>query len=729
MIELLSPAGTPEAMDAAIAEGADAVYLGLKSFNARMRSSNFAWREFEAAVESLHKRGKKIYLTLNTLVEEQETQRLFRLLHYLDKIGPDALIVQDFGVIRMVQEFFPNLAMHASTQMNIADADACNLLAREGVKRVVLSRELSLNEIKAIKEKTRMELEVFIHGALCVSESGLCLFSSFLGGKSANRGQCTQACRRLYTADTATGEKSGYFFSPYDLQFADFVPDLIEAGVSSFKIEGRMKSAEYVGAVTAAYRFLIDNCQQDKKGAIATAKRILAGDFARKKTAYFLQNENPEEVLNPDQAGGTGISLGAITVTKVVEINGEEKMKFARFSGISDTLEVGDTIRLHKKTDTLRKSHKIRSIEEDGGKIWVHIPDDFTVEDEVYLLQTKQMSKRYPNVLPPALSKYRRQPGDEILPILDLAKPPKNLADFFPPGFYVQVSTVKDLLSVQSESPIRIILELTNDVCENLITRQKLLPLPKKAIIIALDPFSPQGFHEELEDRMDFLVNQGFTTWIVNNPAHIEILKKYNVNLIAGPYLYTFNRWAVSFLENLNISPLVLPHEACFKNTDEIFSLKHRERVLFPIFSYPPLFRMRLKLQKKYDFSQFCDKDGSEFRFLPTPDGSFVLPMNPFSIIDKLPQLKEHGYTRFLFDFSKTDVPKGELHALVAAMKRGTVLPETTRFNWKEGFYDAEKVEHYKAVSARQKEERQKNMDRRGVKPKKSFKSHKKPGR
>ena len=132
MIELLSPAGTPEAMDAAIAEGADAVYLGLKSFNARMRSSNFAWREFEAAVESLHKRGKKIYLTLNTLVEEQETQRLFRLLHYLDKIGPDALIVQDFGVVRMVQEFFPNLAVHASTQMNVADADACNLLAKEG---------------------------------------------------------------------------------------------------------------------------------------------------------------------------------------------------------------------------------------------------------------------------------------------------------------------------------------------------------------------------------------------------------------------------------------------------------------------------------------------------------------------------------------------------------------------------------------------------------------------
>ena len=314
MAELLAPAGNVEALDAAIGEGADAVYLGLKSFNARLRSSNFAWNQFEAAVSSLHKLGKKIYVTVNTVSEERDLERLYRFLSYLDKIKPDGLIVQDFGVVRMCQEFFPNLELHASTQMNVESAAGVNLLSRAGLKRVVLARELGLDEIRSIKEKTNAELELFVHGALCVSESGLCLFSSFLGGKSANRGMCAQACRRFYTADTNEGEKKGFYFSPCDLQLIEKIPDLVEIGIESFKIEGRMKSAEYVGSVVAAYRYLLDHYKEDKKGALATAKRLLSTDFARSKTQYWYNFKNESEgiakagakILNPNQAGGTG---------------------------------------------------------------------------------------------------------------------------------------------------------------------------------------------------------------------------------------------------------------------------------------------------------------------------------------------------------------------------------------------------------------------------------------
>ena len=318
MAELLAPAGNVEALDAAIGEGADAVYMGLKSFNARLRSSNFAWNQFEAAVQAVHRLGKKIFVTVNTVVEERETERLYRFLAYLDSVKPDGLIVQDFGIVRMVQEFFPRLRLHASTQMNIASARAVNLMSREGIKRVVLARELGLEEIRSIRAGTSAELEVFVHGALCVSESGLCLFSSYLGGKSANRGMCTQACRRFYTAESAGGAVQGYYFSPCDLQLIDRIPDLITAGVDSFKIEGRMKSAEYVGSVTAAYRYVIDHWQEDKKGAVAAAKRMLSTDFARSKTRYWY-DFNPEQpetvagaVLNPEQAGGTGIYLGVL---------------------------------------------------------------------------------------------------------------------------------------------------------------------------------------------------------------------------------------------------------------------------------------------------------------------------------------------------------------------------------------------------------------------------------
>src|SRR5574344_2916860 len=191
---------------------------------------------------------------VNIVCEENETERLYRLLAYLDKVRPDGLIVQDFAVIRMPQQFFPGLELHASTQMNVESAAGVNLLSREGLKRVVLARELGLEEIKKIKASTNAQLEMFVHGALCVSESGLCLFSSFLGGKSATRGMCTQACRRLYTAEMNGGIEQGYYFSPCDLELIDKVPDLMAAGVDSFKIEGRMKSADYVGAVTAAYQ-------------------------------------------------------------------------------------------------------------------------------------------------------------------------------------------------------------------------------------------------------------------------------------------------------------------------------------------------------------------------------------------------------------------------------------------------------------------------------------------
>ena len=465
MAELLAPAGNIEALDAAIGEGADAVYLGLKSFNARLRSSNFAWNQFEAAVHAVHRLGKKIFVTVNTVVEERETERLYRFLAYLEKVGPDGLIIQDFGVLRMVQEFFPSLRLHASTQMNTASARAVNLLSKQGIKRVVLARELGLEEIKQIRANTSAELEVFVHGALCVSESGLCLFSSYLGGKSANRGMCTQACRRFYTADEESGVAPGYYFSPCDLQLIDKIPDLVMAGVDSFKIEGRMKSAEYVGSVTAAYRYMLDHWQQDKKGALATAKRMLATDFARSKTSFWYgfdkasdseqgtvrgSEEVAQNILNPSQAGGTGIYLGKIERIRTEK----DHTLMAMLKGGSYEPDPGDSIRLHRKDDTGRESHKVHITEETENGKWIDIPQGFNIGDEVYLLQTKNMSRRYRHVLPNDLSSYRRQPDARELPVLDLTPLSKNTLASFPAGLYIQVSTISDLFTAQSGQPL-----------------------------------------------------------------------------------------------------------------------------------------------------------------------------------------------------------------------------------------------------------------------------------
>ncbi len=726
MVELLAPAGNIESLEAAIGEGADAVYLGLKSFNARMRTTNFAWNQFEATVETLHRQNKKVYVTVNTVSEERETERLYRFLSYLNEVGPDGLIVQDYAIMRMAQEFFPNLELHASTQMNVESTNAVRLLQKNGIKRMVLARELGLEEIQKIKNETGAELEVFVHGALCVSESGLCLFSSFLGGKSANRGMCTQACRRFYTAEVPGGIKQGYYFSPCDLQLLEQIPSLIEAGVDSFKIEGRMKSAEYVGTVVSAYRYVIDHYKEDRKGAIATGKRILAGDFARSKTSYWYGFKSMEEgvdqaaskILNPDQAGGTGIYLGKIAATKPADkdllaairetlpedASPEQKnIQMACLKGGSYDPDPGDSIRIHRKDDTGRVSHKIRTVEidEDSGKRWLDIPGGYTIGDEVYLLQIKAGTKRYNRVLPGDLGKYRKQPKDERLPILDLTPVKEKELDYFPEGIYAQVSSIADVFAVQGLKPVRMIIEYNHETAYDLLNHKTVLPFSKKQIYISLDPFCSSAQEDQLKSELDQLISDGYYNFVANNLAHIQMLKGQKVHVIAGPYLYTFNRWAVSWLENQDIGAFIMPYENSRRNLEATYEADVRSRVLVPVFAYPALFRMRFKLPEDYDFTYFEDKESKTFKVNSTQDGSFVMPEEPFSILDKVNFIGQSGFKRFLIDFSKTKVNRSQIKAVTTSMVKGQPLPDISRFNWKDGFYNPQQIEDYKAANER----------------------------
>ncbi len=725
MAELLAPAGNIESLDAALGEGADAVYLGLKSFNARMRTTNFAWNQFEAAVSAVHRQKKKIYVALNTVCEERETERLYRLLSYLNRIKPDALIVQDFAVIRMCQEFFPDLELHASTQMNVASAQAANLLLKEGLSRAVLARELGFDEIREIKAATALQLEVFVHGALCVSESGLCLFSSYLGGKSANRGMCTQACRRFYTAEYPEGDRQGYYFSPCDLQLIDHIPDLMQAGIDSFKIEGRMKSAEYVGSVVAAYRYVMDHWQEDKKGALAAGKRMLAADFARTKTDYWYGFKDfpegvekaGEKILNPDQAGGTGIYLGKISAIKNAPEDMREKdadethgarpnphfLHLACLSGGTYTPEAGDSVRIHRKDDTGRESHKVRVVEIDGkGKQWIDIPDAFGIGDSVYLLQIKSQSKRYPHVLPHDLTPFRRQPLDETLPYLDLTPVKKDELRFLPEGLYVQVSSIADAFSAQALHPVRFIIEY-NAHTKRSLSGGAHLPFSKKTLFVSLDPYCAHAEAMPLEAELSALVQAGITAFIVNNIAHIRLLRQledktgHKITLIAGPYLYTFNRWAVSWLENQDIGAFIMPFENSKKNLEATFDPAFRQRVIVPVFAYPSLFRIRFKLPDGYGFARMSDKEAESFKVVSSDDGSFVLPENPFSILDKTEPLSQAGFKRFLIDFSKIKPSKGQLKSVNASLIKQQPLPAVSRFNWKEGFYSPKQMEEIKA--------------------------------
>lgn len=254
--ELLAPAGSLEILKGVIESGADAVYVGGSMFGARAYANNFTEEELLEAIDFAHLRGVKVYLTVNTLIKNSEFSKLYDYLLPYYKRGLDAVIVQDIGVVKAIHEYFPSMEIHTSTQMTVTGADGVRFLSQFGVTRVVMAREVSLAEMKRIHEETGMELEAFVHGALCYSYSGQCLFSSILGGRSGNRGRCAQSCRLPYTVE---GKKDEYILSLKDMCGIKALDKLHDAGVYSLKIEGRMKQLEYACGVVKYYRSYIDS--------------------------------------------------------------------------------------------------------------------------------------------------------------------------------------------------------------------------------------------------------------------------------------------------------------------------------------------------------------------------------------------------------------------------------------------------------------------------------------
>lgn len=315
--ELLAPAGDILSLKAAVENGADAVYLGIKKLSARAYASNFSPDELEKVIDYAHLRGVKVYITVNTLIKDVEFADAAQILQKIAAYGADAVIVQDIGLISFLREFLPELPIHASTQMTVHNSEGVRLLEDLGVKRIVLARELSLESIRYIREHTQAELEVFIHGALCICYSGQCLFSSMIGGRSGNRGYCAQPCRKQYVVKKNGKEvklQGNYLLSPKDLNTSEILPFLIESGVSSLKIEGRMKRPEYVAGVVAIYRKLLDRYAANPAGYFVSEEesRILRQLFNRGFTHAYLLGNPRNELMDHYVPSNRGILLGNV---------------------------------------------------------------------------------------------------------------------------------------------------------------------------------------------------------------------------------------------------------------------------------------------------------------------------------------------------------------------------------------------------------------------------------
>lgn len=338
--ELLAPAGSPEAFIAAVENGADAVYIGGRAFNARINAGNFDNETMQKAFDYAHKRGVKVYVTMNTLLCDSELEEAAEYADFLYAAGADALIIQDLGFGNLIRKRLPDFPRHLSTQATVADTYAVKAAGKLGYERVVLARELSLDEIRKVCELTPIEIEVFVHGALCICYSGQCQMSRYYGGRSGNRGACAQPCRLPYEGEVGGRKTSGHLLSPKDLCGLDSIGDLIEAGVRSFKIEGRMKSPEYVAVVTKIYRKYID--LYIEKGSYSVDpedRRALEQIFNRGGFTRGYINEEPgEELMSPEIPKNRGIAVGVVEsvkrCSKLIDISAREDIR------IGDGIEI-----------------------------------------------------------------------------------------------------------------------------------------------------------------------------------------------------------------------------------------------------------------------------------------------------------------------------------------------------------------------------------------------------
>lgn len=384
-LEILSPAGNLESFNAALNNGADAIYLGLSSFNARMKADNFNTENIFDVVKKAHLFGTKIYVVINTLLENDDFDELFSLVSITSKAGVDAYIIQDLGVAYFLKENFDGIVLHASTQMGVHNLEGAKVLEKLGFSRVVLSRETKLEDIKAIKNNTNLEIEYFVQGALCVAFSGNCYLSAIENNASGNEGKCLQLCRLPYTSSLSNQTK--YYLSPHDLSLLETLPALIEAGVTSFKIEGRLRHAGYVATATSIYKQAINKILSGTltKEFFSASNERLTETFSRgtfSKKAY-LENGTPDSTIYPDYQNHIGRKIGEVVSVKPFK-NDLFKVQITSTHPLSG----GDGLKIiNPKTKTQVASLGVGNFENTNGTYTIFTKSKFDAGLDVHLTQ------------------------------------------------------------------------------------------------------------------------------------------------------------------------------------------------------------------------------------------------------------------------------------------------------------------------------------------------------
>lgn len=653
--ELLLPAGSVEAFYAALKGGADAIYLGLQDFNARKRASNFTIYQLPQLVDVAHKNGTKIYITLNTVIKNEELPQLYTLLFQLSQIKIDAVIIQDWGILHLIKKYFPKIEVHASTQMAFHNSVGVNYGKKSGLARIILARELTFKELTAIRTKTKAEIELFVHGALCYSFSGMCLFSSYLGGMSANRGACKQPCRRMYTDN----HKKHYIFNLKDNELIDFIPELTKLGVNSLKIEGRMKSADYVYTIARAYRMAIDDHSR-----IEEAKNILMHDISRDKTSYFMGGNVSEAIT---EKPNTGVYIG-----KVVD---KTKTGFTFQSSISP--EEIRRLRVCSPDWNKQINMKLKEYLEEGDNITVKADTtEINIDDLVYVsgfenqkFPTKLRQSGGVKIKSPSLNEAKNKTSH-------LVKPSKKHRN----ELFFRIDSLAWLRKIRLEDVDHLILKLSLKEWSNIPLESKFLARNKHKLIIELPKFIMEDNFDKYEKLSHQLFKRGITSFMVGHISQAEIIP-YQAKVFSNENVYTFNDAAIAQLQRMKIQNHVYPLE-----NDLVNLLRGKDRSgIVPLHFTPQLFYSRMPVKTNSESGHFKDDTNIEYHVEKREGVTITLPNKPVSLLQNKQDLIKRGFRQFLIDVSFTPASQNTFKTLIKRYFKGEQVQPSTSFNFKKG--------------------------------------------
>lgn len=695
-IELLAPVGTLENFQAALNGGADAVYVGAPKLNARNPARELTHGEIQAIIDRSHELGKKVYFAVNSLIMESELPEVIASLALFEKMGPDALIVQDFGLVTLARRYFPELKLHGSTLMTVHNSEGVRELQELGFERAVLARELTLKEIQTIVHRSGdMELEIFIHGAMCFSFSGLCIFSSYLGGRSGLRGRCVQPCRRAYSMtqigrnDRGVRErrKQGkYLFSMNDLNGLEAVSTLAQLGISSLKIEGRLRSANYVETVVRAYRTVLDALQEDGsegpdfQQALAEGERLSEMALSRRTHSGYFFSPQPAEAITPMVSGNMGTHLGRFTAVKM-----GGGVPVCRLT-LQGSLQRGDRLRLHLEPSGERIAFRLKQLfvgaeerEEavKGERASLQLPPNFTAPEtghvEVFrvdgapvLFDAGKMHLKEAQEKVDTFVASRRRDVESLVDTVGcgqeqfLEEPVqgRRRERLREKGLGVEWWLKVDHPEVLSWrfpfTPDRLLFSFEKKMITIAGKLRRDLGKRSRTVVWALPPLFMENDLGRIRKQVDVLMRTGFRSFQISHPSQLRIFGREKVHLFGNYTLNVMNSITAQFYAEQNIEGVMasieLDRTSLGRLLDGVREMGGKKPAIgMQIYGAPALYTARLNSPFPMEKELLSPRD-EPFVVHRKEGFTITCPTRPFSLLPEVEELKALGVDYFVVD-------------------------------------------------------------------------------